>query len=521
MNHRNHATIRRAPILAACLLLVAAAPSALGATIVVSKGGAVATIQDGVNAASSGDTVLVKSGIYQEVVVVPAGKDGLTLKAKGKVTIEARLAAGAPAGPGISINSSNVTVLGFNIQNAGDQLAAPNDPGYGIWATTPGLTVKNCSIFRCESNGIYVTTGTGASIENCELVANQGGIYAAGDGVSVLRCSLRNTYYEPIEIVGGNAKVSKCKIMNSTRTGIGITGANSLIEKNSVQNVEGEGIEVNSGSAATIVKNDIMTTDGSDIALGGCVNSLVRKNSVKYSRSEGITMSFCDGTRILKNTVVSIYSYGIYSSAPSVTISGNKVSGCGDEGINCDGNACVVADNSVDMVEADGIVADGDTVTITGNTVQRANYNGISLESSPVGCLIDGNRVSFCGTIGPSTVRAAILVTGTSNTVSNNEIRDCCSDGVKVDGDSCTVQRNDIRLCKGDGIDIESGTGNTVSRNDVTGCCAEGIENNGINTTVNNNVARKNRIDLANDGSGTESGNTYGTGGWTTAPEID
>jgi len=44
---------------------------------------------------------------------------------------------------------------------------------------------------------------------------------------------------------------------------------------------------------------------------------------------------------------------------------------------------------------------------------------------------------------------------------------------------------------------------------------AEGIENHGANTI------KKNQVGLANDGTGTESGNSFGTGGWTTAPEVD
>ena len=77
-------------ILLSCLL--ALAPTASAKKIVVKKGTAYPTIQSGVDAAFAGDKIVVKSGVYQENVLIPSTHAGLVLKANGQVTIEGRAA---------------------------------------------------------------------------------------------------------------------------------------------------------------------------------------------------------------------------------------------------------------------------------------------------------------------------------------------------------------------------------------------------------------------------------------------
>ena len=64
------------------------AQSATGATLKVPAD--FATIQEAVDAALPADTVLVTGGTYAENVTIPTGKDGITLRGKGKVIIDAR-----------------------------------------------------------------------------------------------------------------------------------------------------------------------------------------------------------------------------------------------------------------------------------------------------------------------------------------------------------------------------------------------------------------------------------------------
>jgi pectin methylesterase-like acyl-CoA thioesterase len=83
-----------------------------------------ASIQAAVNTAKAGDTIRVRSGVYDEHVTIPAGKDGLVLRGAqagvagsaraGRTAAEESLLYGAPSGTALSVASSGVTVDGFS-----------------------------------------------------------------------------------------------------------------------------------------------------------------------------------------------------------------------------------------------------------------------------------------------------------------------------------------------------------------------------------------------------------------------
>jgi nitrous oxidase accessory protein NosD len=143
------------------LALTCLSPGLAAETIKVSPGGAISTIQGGVDAAAGGDTVSVSSGVYSEVVVIPSDKTGLKLLAKGKVTLDARPNGVLGSGPALKIEADGVIVQGFTIRHAREDAASapggPSSGGHGIFAAANDIIIKKCAVIRCERMGISIT----------------------------------------------------------------------------------------------------------------------------------------------------------------------------------------------------------------------------------------------------------------------------------------------------------------------------------------------------------------------------
>lgn len=135
-------------------------------------GGQFTTIQPAIQAASSGDTVKVWPGIYNEQVTL--NKD-ITLMGSGHEDT-------------FIIGNSNPMVLVSSGRLQWFQITSTGGNGINL----SGGTVKNCVIIGCSTYGIYGSSGT-AQIINCVVYQNVGfGIYAVvGCTLNVTNCISR------------------------------------------------------------------------------------------------------------------------------------------------------------------------------------------------------------------------------------------------------------------------------------------------------------------------------------------
>lgn len=105
-----------------------------------------ASIQHGVNVASSGDTVLVAAGLYSEHVNF-SGKNVVILSADGpKQTVLEATQSGLPIVTFSSGENRTAVLDGFTIRNS---LDAP-----GILCTESSPVIQNCEIDACSNSGI-------------------------------------------------------------------------------------------------------------------------------------------------------------------------------------------------------------------------------------------------------------------------------------------------------------------------------------------------------------------------------
>ncbi len=163
------------------------------ATLNVGAGQAYTTIQSAIDAANTGDIISVGEGNYTENLIIK--KDGISVigKNKEKTIIDAK-----KTGSAIRIETNNVVISGFTIQNNGgsgkddagvslykannnmiaNSIIMNNNVGISLYTSSNNNVVSGNYIKSSGRYGIFIYTSSDNKIYNNNIESNQIGIYA-------------------------------------------------------------------------------------------------------------------------------------------------------------------------------------------------------------------------------------------------------------------------------------------------------------------------------------------------------
>lgn len=219
-------------------------------------------IQDAVDAASHGDTIFVYDGIYNENLVV--AKSISLLGASKETTI----VDGRSVGTVVQIRASNVNIANFTIKSAGKTWGPP--PGSG----TPDSCILGEDVFNVRITDnilmdaavcVWIAYSSSVDIEDNAVLS---GVYGGIIGYSSVQLSISRNF------------VDNCGLM-----GIHLDGASihCAIVGNVVMN-NLEGLELESGSAANRIEDNVFTNNNASIVLNRCGSlNVFRRNSMTIS----------------------------------------------------------------------------------------------------------------------------------------------------------------------------------------------------------------------------------------------
>jgi parallel beta-helix repeat protein len=280
-------------------------------------------IQDAINNASAGDTIIVHSGVYSEKVVV---NKSITLKGNGQPVVDAN-----GSGSAITLTEDGITLEGFTVVNSG---RSQGDAGINVNSSNNNITSNNAS--SNNRNGICLSSSCNNTITGNNVCNNnEGGIrlefscnnntLSGNTACSNRECGI-NIYYS----CNNNTIADN----NASNNNYGITSLgssrNNVITGNNVSNNNYGGIYLGSSSNNTITGN-IFVNDGlivSDSYQNTVEDNKVNDKPLVYLEDVGVELWKTEDSRITNNNVSNNDCYhGIYLKySRNNTITGNTVS---------------------------------------------------------------------------------------------------------------------------------------------------------------------------------------------------
>lgn len=341
------------------------------------------TIQAGIDAAKSGDTVLVESGVYKESIKL---KPGITLRsagnnAKGKLGLkraETTIIDSAGKIPGVEM-AEGATLDGLTVTHAGkfDQAAfdkhyesrgehLPDEQGAvgfedsesAVQVANVTATVKNCIVHDNGHTGIGVGGKTNASqIHNNVVYRNMGGGIGLANGTTAL------------------AKGNNC--FQNLRGGIGCRASSPEIRENrSYHNVRA-GIGIREGATPLVICNECFENRRAGIGnrMKGTAatikNNRCYRNGMAGIGTRNQATPRIEGNECFENEMAGI---GVTADAQP-TIIGNKIHGNKLAAIGldrCKAGIAVIRDNEITATTLVAIgINPGWTVEVEGNQISR------------------------------------------------------------------------------------------------------------------------------------------------------
>lgn len=203
---------------------------------------AATNIQDAVDAANVGDTVLVTNGVYK------TGSRADEYDVSNRVAVTKPIILQSANGPAVTLIdgggavrcvylTNNTTLVGFTLTNG----VASGNGGGGVWCEDFSAVVTNC-LLSDNSTAIQGAGAYGGTLNNCTLTNNNlNGFFNAGGGAAY--CSLDNCI-----LVGNNA-------VNTAGGGVYACTLNSCLVSGNYAYQDGGGAYFSTLNNCTLVNN--------------------------------------------------------------------------------------------------------------------------------------------------------------------------------------------------------------------------------------------------------------------------
>lgn len=262
---KRHSFIIAILLLLLILPLIALEPPASAKELFVGQEGSYKTIQDAVNAASPGDTIIVGRGTYSENIAV---NKPLTIKSSEGAPLTIVQAAVANKDV-FSLSANDIRIEGFTVTGL--------QGGAGISINNASRCVVTNNIVYGNIRGVYLQSSAANDVSNNNLTNNGYGIY--------LDYSLNNTIFNNV------ATYEK-----------GMPNASAL----------GDGIFMDNSSFNTIANNDLSNNHVFGLSLYESPHNAITGNVIAHNEQFGVRLRQSSNNTLIFNTIRANALQGIY-----------------------------------------------------------------------------------------------------------------------------------------------------------------------------------------------------------------
>lgn len=275
-------------------------------------------IQQLIDQASEGDTIIIPSGTYYENIIIDKS---IKLFGENK---ETTIIDGNGQRNCVFINADNVIINKFTIQNCGEWTY---DAGIKIYSDNnnisdnniinnkDGIFLVNCKNNDIFSNNISNNTRWGIifnkSPSNNKISNNQilNGMLISGENNHFIS----NYIKEGFSLSGDNNLLSSNHIFGSNSNGIDMTySTNCTIILNDIYNNSWDGIDVTSHSNNNNISKNHIYQNRNGISLGVAHTNHINSNYIFNNSQSGFEVHSSPDNSIISNSITNNSQYGIY-----------------------------------------------------------------------------------------------------------------------------------------------------------------------------------------------------------------
>jgi hypothetical protein len=367
------------PILLASLAVLLAAATAKADTITIPDD--YPTVQAGVDAAVTGDTIIVRPGVYREnVTVITSGIS--ILGSANKSVID-----GAYLGLSLTVTADDVRLQGLTFNNGGVEI------------TGQEIEVTKCRVRASAATGLQLTGSGTIQTTTISYCLGTGLVVASGDSVGPLTKISKNTVNHNgagIELSNGPFDVSRNVVANNSGDGLSLsfltgTASNTVVSgteiaRNDLLGNEGAGLLLvdDLGSVTVIEKNDVIG-NGKGMDISTSAGALrVAQNEVDQNLAGGIFLKTAGATlednKLRRNSLVGI----VILSTGGATDGGNMLEdnmleANGGDGLHIESGSNVLHHNYMKDNNGDGlqVAAGADANELTANITRNNVHDGL------------------------------------------------------------------------------------------------------------------------------------------------